>query len=214
MTAWAFATAGFFDKQLFESISREICLTRILSQFNPQELSMTAWAFATAGFFDEQLSESISRETLHKLSQFNPQDLAMAGWAFATVFQQRLSQLTPQELANAEWATREQLPRSLQPCELRDFEPVAVNSIVKPSELDSGSTTVCQLAIDSADSIAQPAHIVRSESAQSAIQIPKLSKYNTLLSECAHRLMEEIDEDVEPEDPPENEGALPIFCKI
>ena len=46
-TAWAFATAGQSDGQLFMVLAR--AAGWLVGDFNVQELSNTAWAFATAG---------------------------------------------------------------------------------------------------------------------------------------------------------------------
>ena len=46
-TAWAFATVGQQDEQLFKALAR--LAERRLDQFNAQCLANTAWAFATAG---------------------------------------------------------------------------------------------------------------------------------------------------------------------
>ena len=43
-TAWAFATVGQKDDQLFKALAR--MAERRLDQFNGQELANTAWAFA------------------------------------------------------------------------------------------------------------------------------------------------------------------------
>ena len=51
-TAWAFATAGQSDAQLFAALARAV--EQRVSDVNMQELANTAWAFATAGQLDAQ----------------------------------------------------------------------------------------------------------------------------------------------------------------
>ena len=51
-TAWAFATLGQADAQLFIALEREAEWR--LGSFNPQDLANTAWAFATLGQPDAQ----------------------------------------------------------------------------------------------------------------------------------------------------------------
>ena len=46
-TAWAFATVGQSDAQLFKALAREA--ERRMGDFKPQSISNTAWAFATVG---------------------------------------------------------------------------------------------------------------------------------------------------------------------
>ena len=45
-TAWAFATAGLPDPQLFTMLAR--AAEQRMADFNTQDLTNTAWAFATA----------------------------------------------------------------------------------------------------------------------------------------------------------------------
>ena len=49
--AWAFATVGQQDAQLFKALSRMV--VQRLDKFKAQELANTAWAFATVGQQDE-----------------------------------------------------------------------------------------------------------------------------------------------------------------
>ena len=70
-TAWAFATLGQADAQLFTALAREA--ERRVGNFNPQDPTNTAWAFATLG--------------QPGLDDFNPQELANTAWAFATLSQ-------------------------------------------------------------------------------------------------------------------------------
>ena len=46
-TAWAFATAGQLDAQLFMALAR--MAERRVGEFNAQNLANTAWAFAMVG---------------------------------------------------------------------------------------------------------------------------------------------------------------------
>lgn len=46
-TAFSFAKAGIFDRQLFTELACES--ERQIGQFTAQDLAMTAWAFAVAG---------------------------------------------------------------------------------------------------------------------------------------------------------------------
>ena len=46
-TAWAFATVGEQDEQLFKAVAR--MAEGRLGKFNAQSLANTAWAFATVG---------------------------------------------------------------------------------------------------------------------------------------------------------------------
>ena len=48
--AWAFATVGQADKQLFTALAR--AAEQCLGDFNAQELANTAWAFATVAQLD------------------------------------------------------------------------------------------------------------------------------------------------------------------
>ena len=50
-TAWAFATVGQKDDQLFKALAR--MAEQRLHEFNAQNLANTAWAFATVGQQDE-----------------------------------------------------------------------------------------------------------------------------------------------------------------
>ena len=46
-TAWAFATLGQVDAELFMTLAREAEWR--MGNFNPQAIANTAWAFATVG---------------------------------------------------------------------------------------------------------------------------------------------------------------------
>ena len=50
-TAWAFATVGQLDAQLFKMLAK--MAERRLDELNAQNLANTAWAFATVGQQDE-----------------------------------------------------------------------------------------------------------------------------------------------------------------
>jgi len=115
-TAWAFATVGQQDEQLFQALAR--MAERRLDEFNAQELANMAWACATVGQQDEQLFKALARMAERRLDEFKPQGLANAAWAFATVGQKdvqlfkalakmaerRLEQFNAQGLANTAWA--------------------------------------------------------------------------------------------------------------
>ena len=58
-TAWAFATTGQSDGQLFVVLAR--AAGWLVGNFNVQELSNTAWAFATVGRLDSQLFTTLAR---------------------------------------------------------------------------------------------------------------------------------------------------------
>ena len=85
-TAWAFATVGQQDGQLFKALAR--MAERRLDQFNAQELANMAWAFATVGQQDVQLFKALAKMVELRLDQFNAQELANTAWAFATAGQQ------------------------------------------------------------------------------------------------------------------------------
>ena len=57
--AWAFATVGQKDEQLFKALARMD--DRRLEKFRAQELANTAWAFATVGQQDEQLFKAFRK---------------------------------------------------------------------------------------------------------------------------------------------------------
>ena len=59
-TAWAFATAGQSDAQLFTALAREA--EWHVRDFKAQNLANTAWAFATVGKSDAQLFTALARE--------------------------------------------------------------------------------------------------------------------------------------------------------
>ena len=60
-TAWAFATAGQQDVQLFTALASVAVAEWRLGNFNAQDLANTAWAFATAGQSDEQLFAMLAK---------------------------------------------------------------------------------------------------------------------------------------------------------
>ena len=68
-TAWAFATAGQSDVQLFVALAR--MAAQCTSDFNAQELANTAWAFATLGQFDELLFVALGRAAVEHVNEFN-----------------------------------------------------------------------------------------------------------------------------------------------
>ena len=81
-TAWAFATVGQSDAQLFKALAREA--ERRVGDFNLQNLANTAWAFATVGHKDESLFASSAMAAKRCMGDFNTQNLANTAWAFAT----------------------------------------------------------------------------------------------------------------------------------
>ncbi len=121
-TAWAFATAGMFDEEVFGKIAGEIRARRDLRKFNPQDFSNMLWAFATARIFDRDVFEKIALEIREKsdLRGFNPQNLSNTAWAYAKtrvvdreVFgkiaeemraRRNLRDFNPQNLSNTAWA--------------------------------------------------------------------------------------------------------------
>ena len=84
-TAWAFATLGQLDAQLFTALAREA--ERSVDDFNPQELANTAWAFATLGQLDAQLFMALARQAElcggNFVGNFKPQGLANTAWALS-----------------------------------------------------------------------------------------------------------------------------------
>ena len=80
-TAWAFATLGQADAQLFMALAREA--ERRVGNFNGQDLANTAWAFAKAGQLDASLFAALAREAERRVGDFNAQHLANTAWAFA-----------------------------------------------------------------------------------------------------------------------------------
>ena len=69
-TAWAFATLGQADVQLFMALAREA--GRRVGDFNPQELANTAWAFATLEHVHAQLFMALAREAERRVADFSP----------------------------------------------------------------------------------------------------------------------------------------------
>ena len=69
-TAWAVATLGQVDVQLFMALAREVEFC--LGGFNLQELANTAWAFATLDQVDVQLFMALAREAEQHLGNFTP----------------------------------------------------------------------------------------------------------------------------------------------
>ena len=67
-TAWAFATLGQADAQLFTALAREA--ERRVGNFNPQDPANTAWAFATLGQQDASLFTALSREAERRVGNF------------------------------------------------------------------------------------------------------------------------------------------------
>ena len=57
-TAWAFATVGQSDVQLFMALAKEA--EQRVGDFNVQDLANTAWAFATASQCYAQLFAALS----------------------------------------------------------------------------------------------------------------------------------------------------------
>ena len=68
-TAWAFATVGHQDKQLFQVLAR--IAERRLDKFNAQDLGNTGWAFATVDQQDEQLFQALARMAERHLEKFS-----------------------------------------------------------------------------------------------------------------------------------------------
>merc|ERR1711939_656071 len=80
-TAWAFATLGLSDAQLFTVLAR--AAEKRIDDFNSRDLANTAWAFASLGLSDAQLVTVFARAA-ERHHEFNAQDLAELAWAFAT----------------------------------------------------------------------------------------------------------------------------------
>ena len=64
-TAWAFATVGQQDEQLFKALAR--MAEQRLDKFSVQSLCNTAWSFATVDQQDEQLFKAF-RKALNAIS--------------------------------------------------------------------------------------------------------------------------------------------------
>ena len=79
--AWALATVGQRDEQLFKVLAR--MAERRLDEFNAQNLANTAWALAvaTVGQQDEQLFKALARMAEQRLDEFTAQGLANTAWA-------------------------------------------------------------------------------------------------------------------------------------
>ena len=60
-TAWAFATVGQPDAQLFTGLAKTV--ERRVGEFNAQDLANTAWAFATVNRLDEKLFVALAGES-------------------------------------------------------------------------------------------------------------------------------------------------------
>ena len=120
-TAWAFATVGMFDRDVFGRIAEEIRARRDLRDFNPQDLSNTAWTFAKAEMFDRDVFGKIAEEIRARrgLRDFKPRELSNTAWAYATaemfdrgIFERiageirarrDLRDFNPQDLSNTAW---------------------------------------------------------------------------------------------------------------
>ena len=70
-TAWALATTGQWDTQLFAALAKAV--EQRVSEFNMQNLANAAWAFATAGQSDAQLFAALARAVEQRVSNFNVQ---------------------------------------------------------------------------------------------------------------------------------------------
>lgn len=81
--AWAFATVGRDDDQLFQALART-AIARIYS-FNEQDLANTAWAFAKIGMHHPRLFQVLARAAVAKINSFTPHGISNTAWAFATV---------------------------------------------------------------------------------------------------------------------------------
>jgi hypothetical protein len=125
-TAWAFATLGITDHQLFKAIARESKQRMgsfepqglAIGSFEPQGLANIAWAFATLSIPAPQLFEAIARDAEQRIGSFEPQGLANTAWAFATLgapapqlfeaiareSEQRIGSFNAQGLTNTAWA--------------------------------------------------------------------------------------------------------------
>ena len=114
--AWAFATLGCSDKQLFAALAKSTkCFP---AEFITQDLANIAWAFATFGQVDVQSFMRLVGHVEYILYELSAQDLANVAWAFANAGQldaqlfaslarlaeQLLCDFTDEELDNSEWA--------------------------------------------------------------------------------------------------------------
>ena len=80
-TAWAFATVGQPDAQLFMALAR--AAKRRVGDFIPEELASTAWAFATVGQRDAQLFMALARAVEQRVGDINEQHSRMTLWALS-----------------------------------------------------------------------------------------------------------------------------------
>jgi hypothetical protein len=114
-TAWAFATAGRSEPDLFRALAEEAIPQ--LPSFSPQAIANIVWAFASSSRHSAQLFDAVAVETLKRLSEFPPQAIAMVAWSFASAGAStpalfdalaaeatpRLAACAPQALANLAW---------------------------------------------------------------------------------------------------------------
>jgi hypothetical protein len=116
--AWAFATLGIREPQLFEAIARES--VQSIGKFSPKNLSNVALAFAKLGIDAPPLFKEIARKSVKRIRNFKPQELANTALAFAKLgidapplfeaialeSKRCISSNTfdPQDLSNTAWA--------------------------------------------------------------------------------------------------------------
>ena len=83
-TAWAFATAGQSDTQLFAVLGRATGWHNIICDFNAQNLTNTAWAFATVDLMDMVMFDMLARAAERHTGELMLQDLSSIVWSSAT----------------------------------------------------------------------------------------------------------------------------------
>ena len=71
--AWAFATVGQQDEQLFKALAK-MAVPR-LDQFKAQGLANTAWAFKKAGIWIPELMQKFCAATSQLVEHSYPEDL-------------------------------------------------------------------------------------------------------------------------------------------
>ena len=80
--AWAFATIGQKDEQLFAALAG--AAVQRVGDFNSQELANTAWSFAMVGHRNRWLFTAVTAATQQHMRDFNLQHLTNTVWALSS----------------------------------------------------------------------------------------------------------------------------------
>merc|ERR1712118_628160 len=83
--AWAFATVGQPDEQLFRAVRKAVddrLGERRMHEFSAQDPANMAYAFATSGQLDQMLMETLAKAAEGRADEFHKHGFVNTAWAF------------------------------------------------------------------------------------------------------------------------------------